>query len=495
MLLGFVLGIAALVTWIAVRGPIKVLGRFTASPQMLLAAAIVMAVGALIWFLVILRSYAVMKRGQRFSGLQRALGGVLVASLIVIVGIPLGVGSAYALVTRSALVKVFGTSGGGTVQDAEDLWKDKGRINIFLLGLDSSDTREGVRPDSMLIASIDTSTGNTTLFSVPRNLNRPIFPKGSKLAEEYPNGFNGGDGEEDSLLNAVWDTVTNNNIDVGDTHGVSKGQWATMQAIEASMNLPISYWASVNMKGYEDVVNAMGGVKLDVERPIPIGGGNRLGTGGAVVGKYPVRGWINPGDQTLTGGNALWYVRSRDGSDNYDRMCRQQRMLKATLTQLNPQELALAYPKLAASATQNIKTDIPQNQLQAFIELANKMKGGKIRSAQINNTVIKTYNPDYDKLHAWVKEQIDVKSSSPKEKATGTSDSSSTASAAATTSAAASTPSAAATASDSTSSSETTGAPAPGIETADGKCYPSGYTPGSGWPGWPGNSSNSSTSN
>lgn len=463
----FLLGVLALVAVLLIKGPVKFAARFS-TPQMLTMVAIALIVGALVWFFVILRSYAVMRRGHPFSAVQRVLGGVLVVSLLVIVGVPLGVGSAYAFVTGQTISKVFGKGDSGPVKDAAELWQDKPRVNVFLMGRDSSDTRQGTRPDTMLVASIDTHTGDATLFSIPRNLNHPLFKEGTKLAKEFPDGFNGGPGEEDSLINAVWDWTTENKQDVGDTHGLEKGMAATMQAVEGSTGLDIDYWASVNMKGFEDVLNAMGGVKIDVERPIPMGGGINQATGG----KNSIFGWIDPGEQTLTGAKALWYVRSRDGSDNYDRMCRQQRMIKTALGQMNPQELALAYPKLAASATENVQTDIPQNQLQAFVELAGQMKGAKVKSAQINNQVTKTYRPDYTVLHSWVQEQINPSESSQKEDAQATT----TASAKPTKSAA---PTAAA----------TTGAPAPGIEDADGKCYPTGYTPGSGWPGYPGNSS------
>src|SRR5699024_11709374 len=81
---------------------------------------------------------------------------------------------------------------------------DKPYINIFLMGRDNGDGREGTRPDTMLVASIDTKTGNAALISVPRNLAFPVFPEGSELAEEWPDGFRpSGDSSED-LINAVW---------------------------------------------------------------------------------------------------------------------------------------------------------------------------------------------------------------------------------------------------------------------------------------------------
>lgn len=77
-------------------------------------------------------------------------------------------------------------------------------------------------------------------------------------------------------------------------------------------------------------------------------------------------------------------------------------MIKTTLDQIDPRELATAYPKLANSATQNIATSIPQNEVPAFIELAVAMQKGDVTTVQINNDVTPTYDPDFDVLHKWI---------------------------------------------------------------------------------------------
>ncbi|MCT1920914.1 LCP family protein [Brevibacterium luteolum] len=455
--LGFLAGLAAIGIWVLYRGPVKAGARVVSSPTILNVIAILLIIGALIWAFVIIRSYVMLRSGTRLRRSQRALGSVLVMSLIVLTGVPLGVGAAYSRVQGETVRKVFG-EGGGPVLDSAELWKDKPRINVFLIGRDNGDGREGTRPDTMLVASIDTRSGKTTLISVPRNLAFPQFPEGSKLAERFPQGFNAF-GSEESLINAVWTWAESEPEAVGDPGDMELGMYATMQAVEGSLGLKMDNWASVDMQGFEDVVDAIGGVKIDVERPIPMGGGTNMNTGV----KNRVFGWIDPGEQVLTGKKALWYVRSREGADNYDRMCRQQRMLKTTLDQVNPREIALAYPKLAGSAERNVATDIPQRELNAFVELAALMQGTEVKSAQINNDVTSTFNPDYEALRTWVDEQINPKAKSQQEEATGTD-----------------------TAETEEPPPEETGAPAEGIEDTEGKCYPKDYEPGSGWPGYPG---------
>lgn len=477
LLCGFILGIAAIIVTALVYGPTAFASRVVSSPKILRFASVVLIVGLIIWVLVILRSFAVSKRGFRLPKAQKVLSWVLVASLIVIVGIPLSVGAAYANVTASTLSKVFGENG-AKVLKREDLWADKERINVFLIGQDSSDTRQGVRPDTMLVASIDTRNGQTTLISVPRNLAFPEFPEDSKLAETFPNGFRPtGDPTED-LINAVWDWAENSPESVGDTHGLEPGMFATIQAVEASLGLKLDYWTAVNMQGFTDLITTMGGVELDVERPIPMGGGTNQNTGG----KNQIFGWIDPGPQRLEGKKALWYTRSRDGADNYDRMCRQQRFLKAALDQLSPQEMALKYPKLAASASNNIRTDIPLSDLNAFADLAMVMRGTEVKSAQITNDVVNTLHPDYDDLRKWVKKN--TTSDDGKKKADKSAKSSDNSNSADNSD---STPAASASPSEEPQQETETTEPGIGMETDDGKCYPRGYKPGDPWPGYPHN--------
>ncbi|MFB9776868.1 LCP family protein [Brevibacterium otitidis] len=460
--LGFLLGIAAIIGWVLYRGPVKAGARIISSPTILNVIALLFIIGALVWAFVIIRSYLMLRSGTHLRRSQQTLGTVLVTSLVLLTGVPLTVGASYAHVQGKTVRSVFGTEG-GKVLDSKDLWAGKPRINVFLIGRDSGDGREGTRPDTMLVASIDTHSGETTLISVPRNLAFPQFPEGTKLAERFPQGFNAF-GTEESLINAVW-TWAESEPDAVDEppEDMEVGMYATMKAVEGSLGLEMDNWSSVDMEGFEDVVDAVGGVKIDVERPIPMGGGTNMNTGL----KNKVFGWIDPGEQVLDGKSALWYVRSREGADNYDRMCRQQRMLKTTLDQVDPSEIALAYPKLAGSAERNIATDIPQRELNAFVELAALMQKTEVKSAQINNDVVETFNPDYDVLREWVDEQINPKTESQQDEATGGGDEG-------------------AEEEEEQAPEEETGAPAPGIEDDEGKCYPKNYEPGSGWPGYPG---------
>ncbi|MDN5807184.1 MAG: LCP family protein [Brevibacterium sp.] len=476
---GFVLTFVIALLYVLIKGPVRAFGTVVSSPSLLTFLAIALAIIGVIWILVIVVSHFGLRTGHRYAPWQNKMAGVLVVSLALIIGIPFGIGSVYAQVQGNTVSTLFGDSTGDS-KSAEELWADKPYINVFLMGRDNGDDREGTRPDTMLVASIDTKTGNAALISVPRNLAFPIFPEGSELDKRWPDGFRPTGQSSVDLINSVWQWGEQNKDTIGDSHGLEPGMFATMQAVEGSLGLGLDYWASVDMAGFEDVVDAIGGVKIDVERPIPMGGGKSMS---GVPNE--VYGWVDPGPQTLKGKDALWYVRSREGSDNYDRMCRQQRMIKTTLDQIDPRELATAYPKLANSATRNIATSIPQNEVPAFIELALAMQKGEVTTVQINNDVTPTYDPDYDKLHEWILGEVKG-ASNGEETPKPTND------------AGADQAEDSASAEEEPTDESSSEQPAvdgskdggeeskPGEPNAQGKCYPKGFKPGDEVPGYPG---------
>ena len=102
-------------------------------------------------------------------------------------------------------------------------------------------------------------------------------------------------------------------------------------AIEGITGLKINYWAMVNLQGFRDLVDAVGGVTLNVRQPIPVGG---LGS--------DVTGYIEPGKRKLDGFETLWFARARDGSDDYSRMARQKCVMNAMLAPDQPADVLYA---------------------------------------------------------------------------------------------------------------------------------------------------------
>ena len=187
-------------------------------------SAVALIVIAIVWVGVVVASHLSL-RGSA-STAQRATGGVLVGVLAFAVAAPMAVAARYSYDQASSVNTVFksekqhqerhpadpgrqpDTQGGQTSK--LDPWEDKPRLNVLLLGGDADRNRVGTRTDTVILASIDTKTGDTTLFSLPRNTARMPFPADSPLHKYYPNGFTNGDGNNaEYFLNAMYDNVPN----------------------------------------------------------------------------------------------------------------------------------------------------------------------------------------------------------------------------------------------------------------------------------------------
>lgn len=363
----------------------------------LLVVTILVGIG---WGLQIVMTAMAQATKHHLEGTKRTLAMILAAVMVLAVAIPFGRGvqSLWAYQGLLGSEHVFG-GGKSKLGTGADPWKGIGRINIMLLGQDAGADRTGTRPDTIMVASIDTETGRTALFSIPRNLEHVRFPAGTSAAKRFPNGFRYY-GKNQDLINAVWSWAGDEpNLFPGDKE---PGLTATTWAVEETLGLKIDYYAMVNLQGFEDLVNAIGGVSMVVERRIPIGGGTNQATGR----KYPVTGWIEPGEQKLDGYHALWYARSREGSDDFNRMCRQQRIVRVVTEEANPQRLAMSVPGLVSATEKNIETDIPTSDVSAFVELALRIKDSGFTSYPITQDVTKSYKPDWAYLKRWTQASI-----------------------------------------------------------------------------------------
>jgi LCP family protein required for cell wall assembly len=292
-------------------------------------------------------------------------------------------GSHLVSVQRSLVTDIFGH---GITSDAED-----GRYNVLLLGGDAGVTREGLRPDSITVASIDEDTGRTVLFSLPRNLEQVPFPDGTPMHEAFPDGFDCAG----CYLNSVYTWATDHAgrfpQDVGDV-----GAYATEQAVEEVTGLPVNYYAMVDLRGFRDLVDAVGGITLTVPERLPIGGEDG-----------PVRGWVEPGRHHLDGFHTLWFARSRRTSDDYSRMARQKCVMSAMLNQLSPRDVLTHFQDIATASKEIVTTDVPADELNTFLHLAGKARRLPVASVSFVPPTIETYAPDFDRIRSMVQAGID----------------------------------------------------------------------------------------
>jgi LCP family protein required for cell wall assembly len=381
----------------------KVLSVAVSPSRLMVLAALAVLVGVC-WAVTILVT-AWRARPERPSPLQTVVGLVLVMALCALVVAPSAKGAQLAMVQRNLVTSVFtdqpttpAVAGAARPKSAaSDPWKGIPRVNMLLIGSDAGADRTGIRTDSMMVASIDTRTGNTLLVGLPRNLQRVPFPESNPLHQLWPNGYNCGD---ICLLNAVWtEAVQHKNLFPGNSN---PGLTSTRDVISEITGLRIDTYTIIDLRGFEGLVQAMGGVTVNVPRKIPIGGGHDQRTGA----ELPINGYIQPGRQHLNGYQALWFSRSRSGSDDYDRMRRQRCMVGNLVNQVNPVQLLSKYGDLATVLKKNISTDIRQDQLQAWVVLVERMKKGTITSLPLTDQVINTVHPNYPAIKQYIQNSL-----------------------------------------------------------------------------------------
>ena len=401
-------GLLALVgvgAWLATGGK-HIAVRLAVNPTgllLLIAAAVVIAV---VWALVVIAGYRVLAPDSTTRG-QHLIGSLLVTLLALGVAAPAFEAAHLASVQRNLITGLFGDDvESATVPDGAGVnpWGAKERVNVLLLGGDGGDDRTGVRTDTVIVASIDTNTGATTTFSLPRNLEELPFPEDSPLHDVYPDGFDAGS-ESESLLNAVYRNGPAAHPDIlGPTD--NPGADFLKLGVGEALGLTIDYYVLVNLDGFSQLIDALGGITVNVNYYVPIGGEPSKG--------YLPDDYIAPGpNQHMDGERALAYARGRFGLSDYLRMERQRCMINAIVTAADPMTLLSRYQQIAATTEDIVSTDIPQSVVGDFADLALKVKDAGLQSVVFDDSVIRPAYPDYDEIRGLVQSALTGPPSTP----------------------------------------------------------------------------------
>ncbi len=249
-----------------------------------------------------------------------------------------------------------------TPTPAAEPFADKPRINLLLLGGDGGHNRRGIRTDALVLASIDTRSGDTALISLPRNLqNVPLRP-GTKLAAAYPNGFA-------DFWFGIYTAVESNPALMPNVRPENAGAAAITDTVGYVTGLDIDYYALITMSGFARLVDSLGGVTLTVRsgdgRPIPIGG-SHAGDGSVLTLPHDS---LALGRQRLEGADALWYARSRFYGGDAERQARQRCLLSAMARQADPPTVLTSVRKFTSAARQVLRTNIPAEVLPDLVDL------------------------------------------------------------------------------------------------------------------------------
>ncbi|NDC47553.1 MAG: LytR family transcriptional regulator [Micrococcales bacterium] len=298
----------------------------------------------------------------------------------------------------------------GMFVNSGSLEQHKGRYNILLIGGDSGSNRFGLRPDSISVLSISAETGNAVNIGLPRNLTRIQFTPGSPIKKVYPYGYNHDCGGP-CLLNAIYKSTMDNYKHLypdAKKRGSTAGMEATKSAVQWVTGLKIDAYVMINMKSFVGLIDAIGGIEVNVKKPLPIGGQIDCVDADNEHGSIcpDAMGWIEKGKQHMDGRTALWYARSRHNTNDYDRMRRQREVENIVLKKIDLPTLLFRFGAIAGAGAKLVTTDIPAGDVPKLMDLAFKAKSKGLKSLQLSYPVIQADNPDFWLMRHLIAEKL-----------------------------------------------------------------------------------------
>lgn len=396
-LLLWLLAIVSLIVYLVAPSAIYTL--FTQSGSLTLVQTVLIAY-VVLWVILTLDTLRLVRLVRTAPNSR---GWIAAFSVLVLVGLTgtAGYASMVAGSARGALGDIFSA---GPSQPPVD-----GRYNIMLLGGDAGPDRDGLRPDSMSIVSIDATTGQAVTIGLPRDLDPVPFPKASPLHAEYPDGYGYNDRCDVDVcqLNSIYTEVELYKPELYPNAKKNKsepGIEAMRDALEGATGLSIQYYVLIDMQGFADLIDALGGVDVTVADRVPIGGDENLNG---------VAEWIEPGQRHMDGYHAQWYARARHGSSDYDRMARQRQLQDAILKQVNPVNVVTKFQDIAKAGAQVMKTDIPQSMLGYFVDLGMKTRKLPVQQLELVPPTINPTEPDYAQIQELVRQAVNPATAKP----------------------------------------------------------------------------------
>lgn len=250
------------------------------------------------------------------------------------------------------------------------LWDGLERLNIILMGSDRSGSRTASTTlvDTVILVSLDPSSGDAAMISLPRNMTHFPLPPGTGYwdCDCFP-----------QLLNDLYQRATER-PEAFPGSG-EPGPRAMKAAVGHLLGVDVHYYAMINMDGFVGLIDAMGGV--DIYVPATIVDETYPHEDGSVVNMR-----IEQGQQRLDGHHALAYARIRRHADDFSRMNRQRCVLGALVEQSSPIEVLARYGAIAEVLRTNLGTDIPRDRLPDFIDLLPKVSMDRIGVLLVDNS-------------------------------------------------------------------------------------------------------------
>ncbi len=228
------------------------------------------------------------------------------------------------------------------------------QINVLLIGVDAGVGRRTFLTDTMIVASLDPVAGTVSLLSFPRDLVDVPLPTGGVFS-----------GKVNSLLSYARRNPAEFPGSSGDGHDV------LMAAFGQMTGLKIDYFAQVNLGGFVAVVNALGGIDVNVARAFCDPSYDEYGF---------TRGFaITAGLHRLNGNQALAYARVRKaaGESDFTRQSRQQEVLSGIRDRVVEGGFLGDPVGFLRAMGQTVETNLPRSLVASLVEYARKVDRSK----------------------------------------------------------------------------------------------------------------------
>lgn len=363
---------------------------FALDPTFLLAA---MIVGLLA---VITRFVAIGEVAARYRHTAGIWLKTSIAAAVVVAGsLPVLAGVSDVNSARSALGGVFASESSDPLFSPDTTSVPDGSTtvppidpsavtNVLIMGGDAGPGRWGMRTDTMMLVTVHEASGRVALTSIPRNLTSLQFPPGSPLAAEFPNGF-------DDLANALF-THVNSDPALVEHYGASGLQPEAIALVEAlgySLNVEIDDFALVNMQGFTEVIDAVGGVTLELAQSVPLPP--------SLPGERELPASIGPGVVEMDGALAIAYARSRSADSDYQRMGRQRQLMAALGSQVSATDALGAFGSVTGALDDSMRTSLSSGE---FNDLLDRLGDNSAISESVGLAppLITPGNPDYAQI-------------------------------------------------------------------------------------------------
>ncbi len=235
------------------------------------------------------------------------------------------------------------------------------RVNILLLGLDQRDDERAAgipaRSDTMVLVTLDPATRSGGLLSLPRDLWVAI-----------PGGYR------------------NNKINVAHFLGEldkqpGGGPGLAKRTVAQNFGLPVHYYIRANFRGFESVIDTLGGIDVDVPKHI-------------IDRSYPTENYgymtieFQPGLQHMDGVQALQYARTRHQDNDFQRNQRQQQVLLAARDKLLRLDLLPRLPWLLGTVKDAVDTDIPMTAMPGLLRLVSEITSQNVVSVAVEPSMV-----------------------------------------------------------------------------------------------------------